>query len=588
MPSWPTRTGDERGQHIPEGCAGVERVYFMTRGWRVLCVCAGAVASVVLPGLAAGSNQNAAATTTVTFGVGSATWTVPDGVSEITVDVYGAAGGANFDASGRPGQNAGGMGAHAHGTIAVTTGEQFTIEGGQAGPLVVSGQAEGWTPGGFGPIGGLGYNGHGNEHYAGNGGGASAIVAGPTTLIVAGAGGGAGAADPSDPSWFALGGRGGDSGKDGGNGQDEFNTTYSCTAHGGTGGQAGRANGGGLHGTGGHNDCLNVGLGDYNGNDGQDGDTYIGASAIGHGGEGGMYGGGGGGGGWHGGGGGGSGAVVSDYNEPGHEPSVGGEGGGGGGSSHIDPSVSNGSVVDGVRSGDGEVDISYVAPGHALTVQRTGSGSGTVTSSPAGIDCGTSCSASFHDGAVVTLAAGAHSGSTFVGWSGSDCARTGACQVTMSSDEAVIARFVHKPDAQIRLGSDSAYIGAGVYNTSASGQTRTGRASHGHTETFDIAIRNAGTATASFTLKGWGGGSGSNVTYLAGLTGSRNISSAMEAGKYTLSNMPASSTRFIRLLITVERSASSGTSFSRAVTATSAAASTASDTVKAVVHVKSG
>jgi Divergent InlB B-repeat domain/Fibronectin type III domain len=59
----------------------------------------------------------------------------------------------------------------------------------------------------------------------------------------------------------------------------------------------------------------------------------------------------------------------------------------------------------------------------ALTVSRAGTGSGTITSAPAGISCGTDCSESYVANTVVTLSAVAATGSTFGGWSGNaDCA----------------------------------------------------------------------------------------------------------------------------------------------------------------------
>jgi hypothetical protein len=59
----------------------------------------------------------------------------------------------------------------------------------------------------------------------------------------------------------------------------------------------------------------------------------------------------------------------------------------------------------------------------ALTVSRAGSGSGTITSSPAGINCSSDCSENYSSGTVITLTATAASGSTFAGWSGqADCA----------------------------------------------------------------------------------------------------------------------------------------------------------------------
>jgi len=82
---------------------------------------------------------------------------------------------------------------------------------------------------------------------------------------------------------------------------------------------------------------------------------------------------------------------------------------------------------------------------HTLTVSKAGSGSGTVTSSPSGINCGATCSASFAAGTMVTLTAAADAGSTFTGWSGGGCSGTGTCTVTMSADQAVTATFTVIP-----------------------------------------------------------------------------------------------------------------------------------------------
>jgi hypothetical protein len=76
-----------------------------------------------------------------------------------------------------------------------------------------------------------------------------------------------------------------------------------------------------------------------------------------------------------------------------------------------------------------------------LTVAKSGSGGGTVTSSPAGIDCGPTCSSSFPTGTIVTLTAAPASGSTFTGWSGGGCSGTGTCQVSLTTDVAVTATF---------------------------------------------------------------------------------------------------------------------------------------------------
>jgi len=77
---------------------------------------------------------------------------------------------------------------------------------------------------------------------------------------------------------------------------------------------------------------------------------------------------------------------------------------------------------------------------HTLTVSKAGSGSGSVASSPAGIDCGGTCSASFTEGTIVTLTAVAAAGSTFTGWGG-DCTGLSTCMVTMDQARSVTATF---------------------------------------------------------------------------------------------------------------------------------------------------
>ena len=81
-----------------------------------------------------------------------------------------------------------------------------------------------------------------------------------------------------------------------------------------------------------------------------------------------------------------------------------------------------------------------------LTVTKAGSGSGKVTSTPSGINCGTTCTAAFDPGTSVTLKASPAGSSRFAGWSG-DCSGTAACALTMSASHAVTATFVPKRSA---------------------------------------------------------------------------------------------------------------------------------------------
>jgi len=82
-----------------------------------------------------------------------------------------------------------------------------------------------------------------------------------------------------------------------------------------------------------------------------------------------------------------------------------------------------------------------------LTVTTAGTGGGTITSSPAGITCGTTCSASYSPGTALTLTAAADSGSTFTGWSGA-CTGTGSCGVTLTSSTNVTATFSQQTQTQ--------------------------------------------------------------------------------------------------------------------------------------------
>ena len=75
-----------------------------------------------------------------------------------------------------------------------------------------------------------------------------------------------------------------------------------------------------------------------------------------------------------------------------------------------------------------------------LSVQKSGTGTGTVTSSPAGIQCGSTCSVEFAENSTVTLTATPASGSKFSGSSGA-CSGTGNCITTLWSDRSVTATF---------------------------------------------------------------------------------------------------------------------------------------------------
>lgn len=78
--------------------------------------------------------------------------------------------------------------------------------------------------------------------------------------------------------------------------------------------------------------------------------------------------------------------------------------------------------------------------GQPLAVSLSGAGTGTVTSAPPGIDCGSACIGWFTAGSTVVLTAAPTDPSTFDGWSGA-CSGTGPCEVELDQPRVVGAAF---------------------------------------------------------------------------------------------------------------------------------------------------
>ncbi len=88
-----------------------------------------------------------------------------------------------------------------------------------------------------------------------------------------------------------------------------------------------------------------------------------------------------------------------------------------------------------------------------LAVSKAGAGSGTVTSNPAGINCGQTCAAFFGEGSMVSLTATPTAGSQFTGWTGAITSQNKTVQLTMDEAKNVTATFAEgeAPEAEYRL-----------------------------------------------------------------------------------------------------------------------------------------
>jgi uncharacterized repeat protein (TIGR01451 family) len=153
--------------------------------------------------------------------------------------------------------------------------------------------------------------------------------------------------------------------------------------------------------------------------------------------------------------------------------------------------------------------ISY----YTLSVSKTGTGSGTITSNPSGINCGGVCSFPFVANTDVTLTASPDSGSSFSSWSGCDSVSGNSCTVNITSGKLVIGSFDSAPPGSTESSpsfSNSVYVNPCNPNLGLSqmwiwevnSQPCTDKACTnqtivpGDTLTFRIVINNSGNAPA--------------------------------------------------------------------------------------------
>jgi hypothetical protein len=102
---------------------------------------------------------------------------------------------------------------------------------------------------------------------------------------------------------------------------------------------------------------------------------------------------------------------------------------------------------------------------YTLTVTKAGTGIGTVSSSPFGINCGSTCTYQFASGTNVTLIATPDSVSAFGGWSGDVTGSSSIVTFTMDSNKNVIATF----NPKYTLTVTKSGTGTGTVTSSPSG-----------------------------------------------------------------------------------------------------------------------
>jgi hypothetical protein len=234
-----------------------------------------------------------------------------------------------------------------------------------------------------------------------------------------------------------------------------------------------------------------------------------------------------------------------------------------------------------------------------LTVTKVGTGNGRVTSEPAGIDCGSTCSESYPEGTVVTLSVKANGRSTFMGWKG-DCSGTGPCQVTMDAARQVRARFAqsYRPDGWIKLCGLSTgctidppphpWLGDDRYNKTGWKQRLAVLMEDGEGVRFWLTLQNDGAKADTLYVQGCKGTPDFVINaVLVGLYKrptwrAKNITKQFKRGTAKFSFPPASAGKKVHLTLNIiAETHKEGISYKCPVTISSAARPALQDTVSA-------
>jgi Divergent InlB B-repeat domain len=159
------------------------------------------------------------------------------------------------------------------------------------------------------------------------------------------------------------------------------------------------------------------------------------------------------------------------------------------------------------------------------TLTKSGSGSGTVTTSPGGITCDSDCAAPYSAGTVLKLIATPAAGSVFAGWSGNTACDNGA--VTMNTDIACTATF--SPQT-LGLNVIKSGNGNGAVVSSPSGITCGSDCSESYASGASVKL--TATAASGSVFRGWsGGGCNKAITCTVVVNGSTSVTALFDTAE---------------------------------------------------------
>ena len=137
-----------------------------------------------------------------------------------------------------------------------------------------------------------------------------------------------------------------------------------------------------------------------------------------------------------------------------------------------------------------------VAGGGSASLTVSVTGSGTVTSNPAGINCPSTCSQTFAGRTAGDFDRHASGGSNWVfsGWSGA-CSGAGPCTVTMTAAQSVTATFVQGYTLSVNVS------GSGTVTSSPSGMNCPSTCSDGYASNTSVTL--TATPASGWSFSGW-------------------------------------------------------------------------------------
>ena len=143
----------------------------------------------------------------------------------------------------------------------------------------------------------------------------------------------------------------------------------------------------------------------------------------------------------------------------------------------------------------------------------------------------------------------------------------------------------YRPDGHLRLSTQKWFVGNDVYNSTGAQQTRSTTGGPGQKRSFVVRVQNDASTSDGLRIRGCAASPGFGVRYFVGATGTKDITTAVVGGTYTVRGIAPGGTRAVRLEVTTAAGTASGSVLSCPVIVSSTSDAARTDTVLARVTV---